>query len=229
MEHLQKNGDKLGSDCYFLLLLPEELLSTPIWRSRGTLRSPEGSNSGDHTGKGKQGLDEEWSPSDTVLFAPWLKRQHLWICAGPATKAGQQQLLWLLNQLGPGHHMEMSLCWHVSTMAMFEPLLSALLTVPCNFTCWLAGQRVTSHRKGWGYKLGQTETGDPKSQPSAAGTSSVLDPEELAESSGCLSPGCPQDQGTAWDAALASIMGEKDSQTFTDEQETRNLSHISLE
>lgn len=55
-----------------------------------------------------------------------------------------------------------------------------------------------------------------------------MDPEELAEFSGCPS-GCPQDQGTAWDAALASIMGEKDSQTFIDEQETRSLSRISLE
>jgi len=61
-------------------------------------------------------------------------------------------------------------------------------------------------------------------------TFSVSDPGDLVESSGSPSPDPPgQDQGTAWDAAAAWILKEKDSLTSSDEEETKCLPHISSE
>lgn len=85
------------------------------------------------------------------------------------------------------------------------------------------------HRDGCECKVGQAETGNIGSQTSATGASSVWDPEELAETSGSLPPGAPQDQGAAWDAARIPTEEEKDSQHFTNEQETKCSPHSSSE
>ena len=75
----------------------------------------------------------------------------------------------------------------------------------------------------------QTETRKIKIEPPESETSS--EPEKLAESSDSPSPYPPGQgkQGTMWDAALAWIKKEKDSQTFSDEEETKCFPLISSE
>uniref|UniRef100_A0A8V0Z4H6 Uncharacterized protein n=1 Tax=Gallus gallus TaxID=9031 RepID=A0A8V0Z4H6_CHICK len=77
--------------------------------------------------------------------------------------------------------------------------------------------------------FGQTETRKIKIEPPESKMSS--EPEKLAESSDSPSPYPPGQgkQGTMWDAALAWIKKEKDSQTFSDEEETKCFPCISSE
>jgi len=100
---LARGGHKLGRGCYCLLLpvLGKLIYSQPICRSRGTPRRPAGSYSQEHTGKGKQGLDEGQSPSNTALFASRLKFKQLWLRAGPATSATQWHQLRHLQPAWP--------------------------------------------------------------------------------------------------------------------------------
>ena len=114
-------------------------------------------------------------------------------------------------------------------MVTSEHLPAEPLTALWDFACQLVGRRVAPHRDGCECKVGQAETGNIGSQTSATGASSVWDPEELAETSGSLPPGAPQDQGAAWDAARIPTEEEKDSQHFTNEQETKCSPHSSSE
>lgn len=59
----------------------------PICRSRGTLRKPAWSYSGEYMEKGKQSLGEGRSHSNTALFAFQVKFKQPWLRAGPATSA----------------------------------------------------------------------------------------------------------------------------------------------
>jgi len=126
----------------------ETYFPSPIWRTGKTPRRPEGTYLGDHTGKGKQVLGEEWTPLNTIYFLT--QNSH--------GSVQEHRALPHLRTVSPvSQDLGITQQCHCDDMwASWGPLSNShwnSQTVQLDFACWLREQRLTHCRNASTWEL----------------------------------------------------------------------------